>query len=258
MQTKKLYVLHSLKKDVLLRLAITAIVCAAVIVFIFLRHHIYYVSKHNVDRARLSALLAGSSIKQTLAANQPLSIEAALYDALSVLNDMGLPARALLYTQDGIVRAASDPAEIAKQAARDELDYITQLAEQADQHSTAVYVNKKTRVLHIYYPVKANGADLYILRFDAVLANMLSAIKQTYVLIISVLLLLGTAAAGLGAYFCKKIVTPIVLLNTAAKEIAEGDFNLRIDIQSADEIAELADTINSMSSALQKHALKKP
>jgi methyl-accepting chemotaxis protein len=248
--------LHSLKKDFLACLVITGIACAAIITFIFLRHQIYYASKQNVAVARASALLAASSIRHALACNQSLAIEAVFYDALSELNDNGLPVQALLYTHDGTVIASSTSDALAQQATSEELDYLGQIAV-LPFYQTVLRVDKKTRIVHVYCPVSSGGTKTYIMRLDTAFDNMLSAIKKAYVLIICVFAVLGFAVFWLGMFFYKRVATPIVLLNTAAKEISEGDYGLRVNIQSMDEISELADAINAAASALQKNTLKK-
>ena len=55
-----------------------------------------------------------------------------------------------------------------------------------------------------------------------------------------------------GMYFINSIVRPIRDLSNVARKIAMGDFNSRIDIRANNEIGELCDSINYMSSELQQ------
>jgi len=59
--------------------------------------------------------------------------------------------------------------------------------------------------------------------------------------------------AYIGVYFLSKRMTdPLLQISTAAKQFANGDFSYRVNVQSNDEIAELAQTLNDMASALDK------
>lgn len=67
--------------------------------------------------------------------------------------------------------------------------------------------------------------------------------------------LVGIAVLGLcafsGTFFIKSIVKPIQDVGNAARKIAMGDFESRIDIKSDDEIGELCNSINYMASELR-------
>ena len=66
--------------------------------------------------------------------------------------------------------------------------------------------------------------------------------------------LIGLAVLGLcafsGMFFIKSIVKPIQDVGNAARKIAMGDFESRIDIKSDDEIGELCNSINYMAAEL--------
>ena len=54
-----------------------------------------------------------------------------------------------------------------------------------------------------------------------------------------------------GAYFVSSIVRPVREVTTAARKIASGDLNARLEVKQNDEIGELCDTINFMASELE-------
>ena len=54
-----------------------------------------------------------------------------------------------------------------------------------------------------------------------------------------------------GAYFVSSIVRPVREVTTAARRIASGDLNARLEVKQNDEIGELCDTINFMASELE-------
>lgn len=63
-------------------------------------------------------------------------------------------------------------------------------------------------------------------------------------------------AAIAGAIFSRRFVKPIKELNTVAKKIAEGDFDVSIKCTSKDEVGELADSLRKMTDNLKQYVDK--
>ncbi len=74
------------------------------------------------------------------------------------------------------------------------------------------------------------------------------------VVVASVILLLAIvlASAVSGMFFIRSIVFPLQKVEATAAHIAQGDFDIRIDNKSNDEIGSLCKTINNMADELQK------
>ena len=64
------------------------------------------------------------------------------------------------------------------------------------------------------------------------------------------MLMVGFALLS-GAFFVNSIVRPVRDVTTAARKIAGGDMNARLEVKQNDEIGELCDTINYMASELE-------
>lgn len=65
---------------------------------------------------------------------------------------------------------------------------------------------------------------------------------------------LGTAASLLLAfYMSRKISRPLYDMNRAAKEMAKGNFDQKIEVNEHSEIGQLSETFNSMARALKKY-----
>lgn len=75
-----------------------------------------------------------------------------------------------------------------------------------------------------------------------------------YTLLITVLCLIALALVAVsGLFFVRSIVRPVGRINEAAKLIAKGDFNARVESgDSNDEISELCDTVNYMSEEIAR------
>lgn len=67
-----------------------------------------------------------------------------------------------------------------------------------------------------------------------------------------IIILIAVNTAVVGFFVSRAIAKPIILLHNAAKEIEKGNFNIRTDIKTRDEIAKLGDAINMSAIALGK------
>ncbi|HEY9762190.1 MAG TPA: adenylate/guanylate cyclase domain-containing protein, partial [Trichocoleus sp.] len=68
------------------------------------------------------------------------------------------------------------------------------------------------------------------------------------------LLCVGALAIAIliGIFLTRRVTDPILKLNAAVKEIAEGHWDKRVDIARSDEVGELADSFNLMALQLQE------
>lgn len=110
---------------------------------------------------------------------------------------------------------------------------------------------RQSKIISLGYPAKYNG-DTFAIFIHIPTVEINNAItnisKQfTYLLLIAIIL------SFLGAYLISnKFTKPIIEINTAAKKISKGDYNVRLKIKTNDEIEELSNTINSMAENLSK------
>ena len=79
----------------------------------------------------------------------------------------------------------------------------------------------------------------------------LSQVDRQVLLLIGIMVLIGLAVLFFvmisGSYFINSIVYPVMEINRAARQIALGDYDSRIEKKSDDEMGELCDTINYMA-----------
>ncbi|NDB32381.1 MAG: adenylate/guanylate cyclase domain-containing protein [Nitrososphaeria archaeon] len=66
-----------------------------------------------------------------------------------------------------------------------------------------------------------------------------------------------TVLVGAAAFFLSKLISkPLIKLRNAANQIAGGDFNVRTNIQTADEIGQLSHSFDQMAEKIQDSLLK--
>ncbi|MCR8842528.1 cell wall metabolism sensor histidine kinase WalK [Paenibacillus sp. SC116] len=115
------------------------------------------------------------------------------------------------------------------------------------------YEENKIKYKILIQPIKnADGLETYIFAMASLqpVDEAVQMIKEYYIyLVIFVLLLIFLASF----YYSKKIAKPLLQLNDTTKKIADLDFSEKIPITSQDEIGDLSQNINKLSSALHSH-----
>ena len=105
------------------------------------------------------------------------------------------------------------------------------------------------RVLTTYQPIEPLGWYVIVEQpLAEAFAPLYSAILRT-----GFFLLVGFALAVVASlYFARRMVTPIQSLQASAAQIGRGDLDQTIDIRTGDELEELAEEFNRMTSRLRE------
>lgn len=75
------------------------------------------------------------------------------------------------------------------------------------------------------------------------------AIKNQFLVVTSILIIVATVVALLMA---RSLTKNILKINNAAKQVAEGDFSIKLEVRSNDEIGDLAKSFSDMTAELSK------
>lgn len=96
--------------------------------------------------------------------------------------------------------------------------------------------NRLEGILYVYYP----------------LAKISELAKEEVVLLMTGAVMFLLVAAFFVYYGMRKILQPLEQLQHAAENISDGDYAVRVDVQSQDEIGKLSDAFNQMAAAIQR------
>src|SRR6204780_2753399 len=92
----------------------------------------------------------------------------------------------------------------------------------------------------------------WLVFYEQPTAQALAPIRDQ-LLRVAILIGLGLLVAILaGTMLARRMLIPITALRTGARRLGAGDFSHRIDVQTADELEELADQFNGMAGQLQE------
>lgn len=105
-------------------------------------------------------------------------------------------------------------------------------------------------------PIYKENKTIGCIRYIYPLTNETSIVNNTFLVMMFIGLIGIIIALILSYLFSDSIVKPIMKLKVATSKVAEGDFTKVIEIESDDEIEELACTFNKMSDSISKYVKK--
>jgi two-component system NtrC family sensor kinase len=104
-----------------------------------------------------------------------------------------------------------------------------------------------------YEPITDLDGRIIGMLYVGILEKRYVDIQREMLLIFLGIALLGTLVSmGLAYFAARRISVPIARLAGASRELALGNLNARVKVASGDVVGELAESFNSMSSALQE------
>lgn len=112
----------------------------------------------------------------------------------------------------------------------------------------------KNSVNTVELPVtSSNNEFLGAVIIHTPVSEILNPLNLVYSIIwLSAVFVIIISSIGIYAFSQRTLITPLAQINNVAKKIAKGDVERRVQIQSNDEIGELAKSFNSMADSLEK------
>lgn len=104
--------------------------------------------------------------------------------------------------------------------------------------------------LIVGYPIEYNGNVLGGILMYISMPEIQSSIMEVYKGIAAVMVVIFIIGVSLVYFSSKKLLKPILEMNEAAKEIASGNYDKRISIESEDEIGQLGQSFNYMAESI--------
>lgn len=86
--------------------------------------------------------------------------------------------------------------------------------------------------------------------------EVLASVRHTWWTAISLGAVFFIGALLLGLFFGRRLAEPVRSVAAAAARVAKGDFRVRINVPSKDEVGEMADAFNTMASDLESYEQK--
>ena len=99
---------------------------------------------------------------------------------------------------------------------------------------------------------RSDGKMEGILGIDIAAKNVIAREREFLYVALVVFGITILMASMLGRFLGRKLTAPIIKLTIGSEQIAQGDLNHRVVVQSSDEVGRLAESFNRMTESLQK------
>ncbi|MBP0979565.1 MAG: HAMP domain-containing histidine kinase [Oscillospiraceae bacterium] len=158
----------------------------------------------------------------------------------------------MVLNENGKVLLTSNGFDVENQKETPDYDIIKEMESKlySPGYAQAVYELNNENVMAVIYPVETKIKDIGYIRFVSSITN----VDRQIVIIIAITALIAVFIIFFvvisSSYFIQSIVVPVDEISKTAKRIAHGDFNIRLERQTDDEIGDLCDTINHMAEEL--------
>ena len=104
-----------------------------------------------------------------------------------------------------------------------------------------------------YEPIRNIGGKVIGILYVGILEQRYTDLKQRSILLFMSLAVLAALASMTFAYFIsRRISGPLRQLVAASKQMATGNLDAKVEVNSQDELRELSDSFNSMATALKR------
>lgn len=244
-------------------LIIMATVLTAIFTFLQINNQLNTLTRYNIYRAKSGVMLVKNALENALletvdAGQHPAVLESAIRN----LTQSGIAENVDIINQQGqIVATTNKHSRLSKLSGREELilKAFFKSTKQSQQHQPQI--DKDKRLILQYVPINQlvvsspETADVsskvsYLARVHHSLGNINDALKEVYLPVMFVAVMIIFANVILSVILSKIIMGPLSVLNNATKEIAGGKLELRVNLPTGDEIEEVANTFNDMTVAL--------
>ncbi len=227
-------------------------------IFIFtsiqLRNHLDQLSAYNKYRARVGTIIVKTTLEMLLKDMQTEEVLSGIFEAaIESFSREGVVEKISVISMNGVVLATNDPIVKEFGESKRDIDTYQNLSQESGQSSWFYSaVNEKTKVIDIFIPLSVGSATKYIVKLSFSIVNMSQAIVDTLIPILLTVIAVVMGNLFLGFVLLKTVVWPVEVLNAATKEIASGNLDLKVAIKTNDEIQELGETFNEMTTALKR------
>jgi diguanylate cyclase (GGDEF)-like protein len=221
-----------------------------------LNNQLENINRYNSYQANLASIIVKNNLENIIKHGAPTGAENSIQISLNNLKEAGIIREALIFDKEGKIIVATET-YLAGQT----VSFKKDLAKWHDLESLGTKgrwslpeIDILNRTLNVYIAIKPEEKQplTYVAKVFFSLGNIQEAFiliyKQVFLTLVVIVLI-----NILFAYLLSKVVVgPVKVLNSITKIIASGNFNVRADIHTNDELQELGETFNYMAAELVK------
>ncbi len=183
---------------------------------------------------------------------QPLLLSRDLVKLDSVVKDLGgnINSRITIIDINGKVIADSkaNPTSMDNHADRPEVVKALQSGLGTSvRHSYTINQD----MMYVATPLKVNNALFGVTRLSILMEDYTSLINSLEYKILQIVLIVAVISCLLALFLSRTLTKPIIILAKASKDVANGNFTIRTNVKTNDELESLGDSFNNMIERLE-------
>ncbi|MBU1113245.1 MAG: diguanylate cyclase, partial [Candidatus Omnitrophica bacterium] len=240
----------TLKSRVTILLTTFSILTISIFIVIQLTHEVKLVRKFKETQAQIVSLAIGNTWDKIMTLSQePEKRMELLKKKITALKDSQTINSAEVLNPKGEVIFSTQEWRQAQKGSYEDLSAIRKLSQPGAEESESA-IDKASQTFSLYIPLKGENELQFLVKASFSLAVLQAALRGVYQPAIIVGILLVMVNLVLGVFLSRLVVNPIGIFNEAAKKIASGRLDLRVNILTGDELQELGETFNFMTEEL--------
>lgn len=220
--------------------------------FIQINNQLQRVQEFNLFRAKQGALVVKDQLSYIFS-NAPAEatrsqLEAQIKNAIQDLIKAGIVQTVVVYSKgDNPVILEGDLSLVFEE----DQEVISGISKAQDKTQWLLpVIDREHRLINLFININ-NPYDL-VFKLIFSLGNLQEALNQVYAPVIFTIIIVIIANIVLSAALSGILIRPVRILNQASKDVALGNLDLKISINTKDELEELSDTFNYMTEELKK------
>ncbi|MDD3296136.1 MAG: diguanylate cyclase [Candidatus Omnitrophica bacterium] len=241
----------TLKNRIITLLVIFTILTISVFVAIQLYQALYTVNRYKEREAQVVSLVLENTWDKllTFPLTEDKKIEL-LGKKITSLKKSQTISAAYVFDRKGNIVFLTRNVSVTEKDCND--DAVIEKIDRKEGIENLGVIDRQQKLLSIYVLLAENEEVKFIAKVYFSLADIWEVLGQVYMPAFSVGAMLIFLNILLGLFLSHLIVRPIKILNEAAKRIASGRLDLKINIHTNDEIQELSESFNFMTRELVK------
>lgn len=244
--------MFTLKNRIILLLATFTVITIALFVFVQLSHELDTVNKIKKTNATVISLALQNTWDKISAFNMPSGEKVDFFSRkINTLKEADEITQAYVLDKDAGIVFSTEKELQGKKGDFNDM-YAIKEASAGKSLENELFIDKSTKVFSLYIPLKQQDSVEFMVRVFFSLGDIWQAYTRVYhpAFIIGILLILLNIV--LGVSLSRLVIGPIKIFGQAAKVIASGRLDLRVNIATGDELEGLAKTFNFMAEELIK------
>ncbi|MCF7916298.1 MAG: diguanylate cyclase [Candidatus Omnitrophica bacterium] len=240
----------TLKNRIIAIVVIFTIILIAIFVSVQLSHELNLINQSKNYQASVSSYLFQivwqNISKYSLQENDIVSL---LQEKIKTMKQAEFVQNVYIFNTSGEVVASTESSGLGYQNKTKNLAIVDKIkkGEIVDQKKI---IDEKNKSFSVYLPLKKEGQLKFVARLYFSLADIWQAFARVYQPALALGISLVIISIAMAAFLSRLIVNPIKIFNQAARKIASGRLDLRVRINTGDELEQMSESFNYMTQRL--------